>query len=183
MSGFFSALTGATTGATASSTATNDKKKIVEEEKKEENNDDVDETNKNTTTATTAGATTSSLFNSYFNKISKTIQKTTDNVKNFNAQDLTAKIKEKALETHSNLLKEKDNFINIMKDEKLSHQEPKDYEYPWDSVNDENTNNHAEEIKEVVKNKVIKLSEYVSYLHHSPNGHFFRQIKTKTSNR
>ena len=73
MSGFFSALTGATTGATASSTATNDKKKIVEEEKKEENNDDVDETNKNTTTATTAGTTTSSLFNSYFNKISKTI--------------------------------------------------------------------------------------------------------------
>ena len=71
MSGFFSALTGATTGATASSTATNDKKKIVEEEKKEENNDDVDETNKNTTTATTAGTTTSSLFNSYFNKISK----------------------------------------------------------------------------------------------------------------
>ena len=70
-----------------------------------------------------------------------------------------------------------------MKDEKLSHQEPKDYEYPWDSVNDENTNNHAEEIKEVVKNKVIKLSEYVSYLLHSPNGHFFRQIKTKTSNR
>ena len=33
----------------------------------------------------------------------KTIQTTTDNVKNFNAQDLTAKIKEKAVETHNTL--------------------------------------------------------------------------------
>lgn len=103
----------------------------------------------------------SSLFNSYYSKISKTIQETTDNVKNFNTQDLTAKIKKKALETHKNLMKEKDNFINIMRDDKATESEAKYYDFPWESVNESNCDN-VEETIAIIKEKIIKLSEYQS---------------------
>ena len=109
----------------------------------------------------------SSLFNSYINKISKTIQETTDNVKNFNTQDLTAKIKKTALETHSNLIKEKNNFISIMKDEKSTGNEAKNYDYPWENVNESNCNN-VEETVTIIKEKIIKLSEYQSNFLNSP---------------
>ena len=109
----------------------------------------------------------SSLLNSYFSKISKTIQETTDNVKKINAQDLTAKIKQRALETHSNLIKEKNNFINIMKDEKSTGNEAKNYEFPWETVNESNCNN-VEETVTIIKEKIIRLSEYQSNFLNGP---------------
>ena len=106
------------------------------------------------------GGTVGGLFNSYFSKISKTVQ---GGVKNFNAQDLTEKLRQKAIETHNNLVKEKDNFVKIMKDDKAVDKKREGYKYPWDVVSESDV-----EARETVKQRVIKLSEYQSNFLNSP---------------
>ena len=106
------------------------------------------------------GGSVGGMFNSYFSRISKTVQ---GGVKNFSAQDLTSKLRQKAIETHNNLVKEKDNFVKIMKDDKTVDKKGEGYNYPWEVVTEDDV-----EARETVKQRVIKLSEYQSNFLNKP---------------